>query len=159
MRVTHEFGPCFDSESEILILGSIPSLKSREVGFYYGHPQNRFWSVLSHVYGKAIGKQQTEKEQFLKEHHIALWDVLESCEIEGSSDLSIQNPIVNDISIIIKASKVRKIYTTGKKAYELYQKYCFPQTHIEAVCLPSTSPANCAWNLEKLVEAYQVLLQ
>lgn len=156
--VKHEFPPCFDENSEILILGSIPSIKSREVGFYYGHPKNRFWKVLECIYQETISEDIESKKSFLKRYHIALWDVLASCEIKGSSDASIENPIPNDINFILDNSKVKRIYTSGKKAYELYQKYCYPITKKEAILLPSTSPANAAMNLEKLIQAYKIIL-
>lgn len=156
--VKHEFPPYFDENSEILILGSIPSAQSRKVGFYYGHPKNRFWKVLESIYQEAILEDIENKKAFLKRHHIALWDVLASCEIKGSSDASIQNPTPNDILSILNNSKVKCIYTSGKKAYELYQKYCYPMTKKEAILLPSTSPANAAMNLEKLVQAYKIIL-
>lgn len=153
--VKHEFPPFFDSNSKILILGTIPSLKSREVGFYYGHPQNRFWKVLENVYNETIQNDIEGKKEFLKRHHIALWDVLASCKIHGSSDSSIQNPIPNNISYVLQNSKIAYIYTTGRKAYDLYQKYCYPVTKKEAILLPSTSPANATMHLEQLIEAYK----
>ncbi len=152
--IKHEFPPYYDANSKILILGTIPSVKSREVGFYYCHPQNRFWKVLANLYQEEIPHTIEEKKQFLTHHHIALWDVLASCAIEGSSDQSIRCPICNDLSVILNHSAVEKIYTTGKKAYDLYQKYCYPKTKIDAILLPSTSPANAAYSLEKLVKAY-----
>ncbi len=155
--IKHELSPIYNAHSKVLILGSIPSRKSREVGFYYGHPQNRFWKVLEKIYHEKIPNQVDAKIEFLYHHSIALWDVLASCEIEGSSDASIQNPIPNDILEIIKHSQIKKIYTTGKKAYQLYQKYCYPHTHIEAILLPSTSPANATKSLDQLVEDYSII--
>lgn len=156
-KVIHEIPPVYDAHSKILILGSIPSLKSREIGFYYGHPQNRFWRVLAAIYQEKIPRTKEEKINFLHRHQIALWDVLASCTITGSSDQSIRNPVPNDFSNICKQCKIEKIYTTGKKAYQLYQKYCFPLTKKSAILLPSTSPANAAYSFEKLVEAYSIL--
>ena len=155
--VYHTFDVFYNSDSEILILGSMPSITSREKGFYYMHPQNRFWIVLGLVFNEEIGSTIEEKKKFLIKHKIALWDVLESCEINGSSDASIKNVIPNDIKSIIDKSNIKYIYTVGKKAYELYNKYCMNETGIEAVCLYSTSPANCRISLEKLVENYQVI--
>lgn len=158
-KVIHEFMPIYDKYSKILILGSIPSKKSREVGFYYGHPKNRFWKVVSSVFNEEMPKSIRDKQLFLKKHHIALWDVLASCEIEGSKDMSIHNPIPNDISVMIEHSQIQKIYTTGMKAYQLYQKYCFPITKIEAIYLPSTSPANAVKSVEQLIKEYSVILE
>lgn len=159
MRVTHEFEPFYDENSKILILGSIPSPKSRELGFYYMHPQNRFWKVLSSVFGEEVPLYIDDKKQFLKRHNIALWDVLESCDIDGASDSSIKNPIPNDIEKILENSKVEKIYTTGKTAHKLYNKYILNKIGIEAKCLSSTSPANARMSLEELVNEYKSLLK
>lgn len=158
MKVTHEFGPFYDENSKILILGSIPSPKSRELGFYYMHPQNRFWSVLSNIFGEDIPVTIMSKKEFLKRHNIALWDVLESCEIEGASDSSIKAPIPNDINKIIKNSKVKRVYTTGLTAYKFYNKYIFKSVGIEAICLPSTSSANAKMSFDKLVHEYKKIL-
>lgn len=156
MKVIHPLMPIYDKDSKVLILGSMPSVKSREVGFYYGHPKNRFWKTLEKVYKETIGESQEEKISFLKNHHIALFDVLKSCDIASSKDQSIKNPIPNDFTEILKNSKIKVIFTTGRKAYELYQKYCYPKTKIEAIYLPSTSPCNCPKGIEeRLVLAYQ----
>lgn len=152
--VTHEFGAFFDEESRVLILGTIPSPKSREQGFYYGHPQNRFWKVLADVLDKKTPQTVEERQIFLKENHIALWDVLESCEIKGASDVSIRNARPNDMNRILQAADIRAIFATGAKAAQLYKKLCFPECGVEAVRLPSTSPANCGCSDEKLREAY-----
>lgn len=154
-RVYHEFPPFFEKNSKILILGSIPSVKSREEGFYYAHPSNRFWKVLSTVLEEELPKTVEEKKHLLKKHHIALWDVLESCTIEGSSDQSIKEIKVNDITSILKQTSIKKIYTTGKKASDLYQKYILKETNKEAYPLPSTSAANGAYHLSDLIEAYR----
>lgn len=156
-RVNHTFDAYYNNDSEILILGSMPSVKSREIGFYYMHPQNRFWKVLELVYNEKIGDTINEKKFFLKSHKIALWDVIESCDINGSSDSSIKNIKVNDIKNLINKTNIHSIYTTGKKSYELYNKYCLKDTGREAISLYSTSPANCRISLEKLVENYQVI--
>ena len=168
-RVTHEFPALYDRESRVLLLGSIPSPKSREMAFYYGHPQNRFWKVMAIVLGEATiseiaagkGAPETiaQKKAMLKKHHIALWDVLDSCTIVGASDTSIEDPVVNNIGELVKKSKVSRIFCTGATAYNLYKKFCANDIGIEAIKLPSTSPANCAVSLEKLVEAYKVILK
>lgn len=153
--VTHEFGAFFDKDSRVLILGTIPSPKSREQGFYYGHPQNRFWKVLADVLGEKVVPQTVEeRKKFLKRNRIALWDVLESCEIKGASDVSIRNARPNDMNRILQAADIRAIFATGAKAAQLYKKLCFPECGVEAVRLPSTSPANCGCSDEKLREAY-----
>ena len=157
-RVSHEFPAVYDRESRVLLLGSIPSPKSREVGFYYGHPQNRFWKVLAAVLGEDAPATIPQKKNMLKKHHIALWDVLESCTIVGASDTSIEDVVPNKISGLVKASKASRIFCTGATAYRLYQKYCAAEVGIDAVKLPSTSPANCAVSMEKLVEAYRAIL-
>lgn len=156
-HVTHTFEPVFNRESRILILGSFPSVKSRENNFYYGHPQNRFWKVLAGVLEEAVPQTIEEKKQFLLEHHIAVWDVIESCTIIGSSDSSIKDVTVNDFSKVLERSQIETIYVNGGKAYDLYHKYAEKQTGIPAVKLPSTSPANAAWNLEKLCAAWSVI--
>lgn len=152
--VTHEFDAFFDKDSRVLILGTIHSPKSREQGFYYGHPQNRFWKVLADVLGEEFPQTVEERKRFLKRNHIALWDVLESCEIKGASDVSIRNARPNDMNRILQAADIRAIFATGAKAAQLYKKLCFPECGVEAVRLPSTSPANCACSYEKLREAY-----
>ena len=157
MKVNHTFDAFFNFDSKILILGSMPSIKSRELAFYYMHPQNRFWRVLEKVFDENIGDSISDKKDFLKKHKIALWDVIESCNIRGSSDISIKDVKVNDINKIIKNSNVRVIFTTGKKAYDLYNKYCFKDTNINAIWLYSTSPANCAISFERLVDNYKII--
>lgn len=156
-KVKHTIGPFYQSDSEILILGSFPSVKSRDENFYYMHPQNRFWKVLSKVFNDDIENSVEGKRKFLIKHKIALWDVIESCEITGSSDMSIKNIKVNKIAELIKNSKVKYIFTTGKKAYNLYNKYCLKDTNIHAIPLYSTSPANAKYSLVELVENYKVI--
>lgn len=151
----HEIDPFYDCHSEILILGSFPSPKSRETGFYYGHPQNRFWKILSLVFGEPAPVSTDEKKNFLRRHRIALWDVIASCEIAGAGDQSIRNPVPNDISLILSRAPIRKILTTGTAASRLYRKLCLPVTGVEAVALPSPSPANCATPLSVLTEVYR----
>lgn len=155
--VSHEFPAVYDRNSRVLLLGSIPSPKSREVGFYYGHPQNRFWKVLAQVLGEPVPESIPQKKAMLKKHHVALWDVLESCTIVGASDTSIEDVVPNKIGELVKKSKVSRIFCTGATAHKLYQKYCAKDVGIDAERLPSTSPANCAVSLEKLVEAYRVV--
>lgn len=145
--------PVYDSESRILILGSFPSVKSRQSNFYYGHPQNRFWKVLSELYNVPLLKTQAEKEAFLLEHHLALWDVISSLDISGSSDASIKNARVNKLEKILDKANIQHIYTNGKTAYNLFKKYfSYPVTY-----LPSTSPANASYKLEDLLTAWKVI--
>ena len=137
---------------------SFPSVKSREAGFFYGHPQNRFWKVLANVFQAEVPGTIEEKKAFLFEHRIAVWDVIGQCEITGSSDSSIRNVVPNPISKILETTKIEQIFVNGKKAEQLYQRYIYPQTKRNAICLPSTSPANASWNLEKLTEAWKIVL-
>lgn len=153
--VTHELEPYYNRDSRILILGSIPSVKSREYGFYYMHPQNKFWKVLTSVYEEELPDTIESKKAFLKRHHLALWDVIASCEIHGSSDSSIKKVVPNDINHLLRNSKIDIIFTTGKKAQALYEKYCYPSTGIPAIYLPSTSPANIGnYSFEMLKQEY-----
>lgn len=156
-HLTHTFDPVFDKNSKVLILGSFPSVKSRENNSYYGHPQNRFWKVLAKVFEVDVPETIEEKKAFLLEHNIAVWDVIESCTIIGSSDTSIKDVVVNDFSKVLNGSAIERIYVNGGKAYELYHKYAEEKTGIKAVKLPSTSPANAAWSLEKLCDAWNVI--
>lgn len=149
MKVSHPLTPIYNKNSKVLILGTIPSIKSREIGFYYGNPKNRFWKTLSKVFEEEIGESKREKINFLLKHNIALFDVLKSCDISSSSDNTIKNPIPNNLNKIIKNSNIKYIFTTGKKAYELYMKYCYEDTGIKAIYLPSTSPANCPKGIEE----------
>ena len=155
----HTFEPVFDEESRILILGSFPSIKSRENHFFYGHPQNRFWKVMAGVLAWKVPVTIDEKKEMLLSNHVAVWDVIASCSIQGSSDTSIKDVVVNDFSRILNHSKVERIYVNGGKAYELYVKYAEKETGIKAIKLPSTSPANAAWSLERLTEAWRELIQ
>ena len=154
----HPIEPVYDKYSKILILGSFPSVKSREEGFFYGHSQNRFWRVLSAVCKADTPVTIQEKKQFLLDNHIAVWDVIKSCDIVGSSDSSIKNVVPNDLNIILGSADIKQIYVNGKKAEELYKKYIEPKIKREAICLPSTSPANAMWKLERLVEEWGRLL-
>lgn len=155
--VIHEIQPVYDKDSKILILGSFPSVKSREMGFFYGHPQNRFWKVLAHILETDIPETIEEKKKMLIEHHIAVWDVIASCTITGSSDSSIKDVIPNDFSEILSTAKIKRIYANGATAFKLYEKYAKKITGIEAVKLPSTSPANAAFGLEKLIEKWKII--
>ena len=153
----HPIPPLYNKNSQILILGSFPSVKSREQMFFYGHPQNRFWKVISAVFNCDEPTTIEEKKKFLFENGIALWDVIASCEIEGSSDSSIKNVVVNDISEILNEADINQIFVNGKTAEKYFKKYMKPLINKDAVCLPSTSPANAAWNVEKLVEKWSVI--
>ncbi len=153
----HPFGPVFDRSSEILILGSFPSQKSREQMFFYGHPQNRFWQVTSSVFEQKTPSDIEEKRQFLLSNGIAVWDVIASCDIVGSSDSSIKNVVVNDLSEILSTADIKRIFVNGKTAEKYYNKYTKTKLGREAICLPSTSPANAAWTLERLIEAWRVI--
>lgn len=155
MKVFHTLDPIYDKNSKILILGSMPSVKSRELGFYYAHPRNRFWSTLEKIYNEKINNTKEDKINFLIKHNIALFDVLKSCEINSSSDSSIKDTIPNDLTDILNNSNIKIIFTTGKKAYDLYNKYLKDKTGIEAILLPSTSPANSPKGIEKkLLNSY-----
>lgn len=151
----HPIPPVYDRHSTILILGSFPSVKSREAGFFYGHPQNRFWKVTAAVFGEKVPETIPEKRAFLLRNRVALWDVIASCDIEGSADSTIKNVVPNDLSGILGTADIRRIYTNGKTADALYRKYLRPVTGRDAVCLPSTSPANAAWSLERLTERWK----
>ena len=153
-KVLHEFPPVYNEYSKILILGSFPSVKSREQQFYYGHPQNRFWKVLSGVFQTVVPQSIAEKKTFLLSHGIALWDVIASCRITGSSDSSIHDVEVNDFQPILKTASIQTIYANGNAAGKYYEKYAKEKTGREIIILPSTSPANAAWSLEKLIEVY-----
>lgn len=152
--LTHPFPPVYDRESRILILGSFPSVKSREEGFYYGNPRNRFWKLLEIIFSTKLSTID-EKKAFLLSRHIALWDCIASCRIHASSDSSITDAVPNDIASLVKRSMIEKIITNGNKAYEVYMKYIYPVVKTEAVRLPSTSPANAACSLEKLTQAWK----
>ena len=154
-HITHEFEPIFDERSRILILGTLPSVKSREGQFYYHHPQNRFWKVLAKICKTEPPATIAEKKAMLLEHGIAIWDVVQSCDIIGSSDSSIKNVTPADLSVILRQAPVKTIFLNGGKAWDLYQKYCAGMTELPAVKLPSTSPANAAWSLEKLVTVWE----
>lgn len=153
--IKHPIKPLYDENSKILILGSFPSVKSREQMFFYGHPQNRFWRVIAGVFGEEIPQTVEEKSAFVLSHNIALTDVIGSCDIVGSSDSSIKNAKPNDLSVILKNANIEKIFVNGKTAEKYYIKYQKALTGRDAVCLPSTSPANAAWSLERLIEEWK----
>lgn len=156
-KEVHHIEPVFDENSRILILGSFPSVKSREGNFFYHHPQNRFWKVIAAVTGCGIPCTIEEKKTLLLKNRIAVWDVIASCEIEGSSDSSIKNVVPNDIDRILNMGKIENIYTNGGTASRLYRKYCQKKTGMEDVKLPSTSPANASYSLERLVKEWHII--
>lgn len=155
--LSHPFPPFFDGKSRILILGSFPSVKSREQGFYYGHRQNRFWKVTSSIFGRELPETLGDKKLFLGDCRIALWDVIASCEICGSSDASIRKAVPNDMARILGHADIRAIFCNGRKAGELFDRYIKNTALRGAVTLPSTSPANAAWSLERLIDAWQCI--
>lgn len=157
-NITHTFEPIYNQDSKILILGNFPSVKSRENQFYYGHPQNRFWKVLANLLECEIPTTIEEKKKMLLGNGVAIWDVIASCSIVGSSDTSIKDVVVNDFSEVLQKSQIERIYANGTKAYKLYHKYAEEKTGMKAIKLPSTSPANAAWNLEKLCSAWKKII-
>ncbi len=158
-QLSHEFPPFYDADSRILILGSFPSVKSREQQFYYGHPQNRFWKVLAGLLQEPPLQTVEEKKAFLLRNHIALWDVIDSCEIIASSDSSIRNVTVTDLGRILNSCSIRRIYTNGGTAKKLFEKYQRDRYGAEAVGLPSTSPANASYSLERLMQEWGCILK
>lgn len=157
--VVHPIAPLFSSHAHTLILGSFPSVKSREGMFFYHHPQNRFWHVLSSLFNENLPHTVDEKRALILHHNLALWDVIGSCTIDGSDDASIRDVVVNDLTPIFSAAPVTRIFCNGKTAHKLYCKHQLPHTGIEAICLPSTSPANAQWSLDRLCQAWQVIVQ
>ena len=156
-RAYHLIEPVYNKDSKILILGSFPSVKSREAMFFYHHPQNRFWKVLAGLFGEDTPETIPERKQFLLEHNIALWDVIASCEITGSSDSSIRNVEVNDLDGILKKTDIRHIYTNGGLADKLYHRCFDERISLPVTKLPSTSPANAAYSLQRLLECWRVI--
>ena len=152
--LVHPIPPTWDERSELLILGSFPSVKSREMRYFYGHPQNRFWRVLAALFDEPFPETVEQRRDLLLRHHIAVWDVIASCSIVGSSDSSIRDVRVNDLRPILDGAPIRRIYTNGGKAGELYRRFSQPLTGRPAIVLPSTSPANAAWSLDRLVETW-----
>lgn len=156
--VEHPLAPIYNADTRVLILGTMPSPESRRRGFYYAHPNNRFWPVLAAVLGEAMPQDDAGKREMALRHGVGLWDVLRSCTIDGAADSSIKNPVPNDIAALIEASKVKAVFATGQQAYRLYTKLCLVNTGVEAVALPSPSPANCACKYETLIAAYSRIL-
>ena len=157
-KVTHPFAPVVDEGCHTLILGSFPSVKSRENAFYYGHPQNRFWRVLAAVFGERVPEDIPSKTAMLLRHGLALWDVIASCEIEGSSDASVKNAVPVEIARVLQTAPIRRVVCNGALAAKMYRRYLLPLTGIEALTAPSTSPANATWSLKRLTEAWRGLL-
>lgn len=157
MKVYHNFKPIYNKYSKILILGSIPSVISRNQGFYYANKNNRFWTILESLFKVNLNSNE-EKEKFLLNNNIALWDVIKTCDITGSSDSSIKNVEVNDISKIIKDSEIETIFVTGKTALNNYNKYLKDKVKKDAIYLPSPSSANASFSLEKLIQEYKIIL-
>lgn len=149
-RIVHPIPPLFNENSNTLILGSFPSVKSREAMFFYGHPQNRFWKLMALLFDEEFPQTVDEKKRLILTHHLALWDTIHSCTITGSSDSSIRDVVPNDLSVILENSRVSRIFCNGTASHTLYQKYIFPSIGIKAQRLPSTSPANAAWSLQRL---------
>ena len=158
MREFHTIPPLYKENSKILILGSFPSVKSRETEFFYGHPQNRFWKVMAALFREKIPESTEEKKSLLLSHGVALWDAVYSCDIVGSSDSSIKNVIPNDILFILSKTSVSKIFLNGKTAEKYYKKYIEKDVDIKAVCLPSTSPANASVSLDELIKKWSVII-
>ena len=155
MRLQHTIHPFYSADSRVLILGSFPSVKSRESGFFYGHPQNRFWRVLAALWDEDVPQTVAEKRNFLHYYRLAAWDVIAECEIIGSSDASIRGAIPNDLQEIFSKADIRAVFVNGGTASKLYKKYM--KEYPSAVTLPSTSPANAAWDLQRLVNAWQIV--
>ena len=158
MTLIHPIDPVYDKDSRILILGSFPSVKSRESGFFYGHPQNRFWKILAAVFQESVPDTIQAKKDFLLRNHVAVWDVIRSCDISGSADTSIRNASVNDLSIILNEAKIERICANGTTAEKLYRSHLEKQTGRQIVLLPSSSPANAAYSLERLIRSWSAAL-
>lgn len=157
--VEHTLKPIFDGNSKILILGTMPSPKSRQNNFYYGNPQNRFWRVMADILKEPLPQNNQQRKELMLSHGIALWDVLKSCTIDGADDSTIKNPVPNDLSLVISQTQIKTVFTTGKKAYSLYNRFCRKSTGLDALSLPSTSPANCShYTYEDILREYSVLL-
>ena len=154
----HPIPPIYDERSTVLILGSFPSVRSREVGFFYGHPQNRFWKVVAALFEEAVPETVEQKKGFLLDHHIALWDVAAACEIDGSADSTLRRVLPNDFSPLLEQAPIRRIFVNGKTAEKYYNQLIRPRIQKDAIVLPSTSPANATWSLERLIDAWRVVL-
>ena len=157
-HIVHPIEPLYDADSKILILGSFPSVKSREQMFFYGHKQNRFWKVMAEVLQEEVPQTIPQKKALLYRHHIAVWDVIYSCDIEGSADSSIKNVVPTDLKSIIEKTQITRVFCNGKASGGYYAKYRGKETKIPAVTLPSTSPANAAWGVERLVEEWKQII-
>ncbi len=157
VRVIHPIEPIWDSDSRILILGSFPSVRSRQAQFYYAHPQNRFWPLLSRMFNEPLPVSIEERRAFALRHGIALWDVIQSCAITGSSDASIRDVQANDLSALLSQTQISRIFLNGQQAFRLYERYCTQSCAMPAIPLPSTSPANAAWSMDRLMEAWKVI--
>ncbi|MBR0352044.1 MAG: DNA-deoxyinosine glycosylase [Oscillospiraceae bacterium] len=158
-HIVHPFPPLFDENSEILILGSLPSVKSREQMFFYGHPQNRFWPLMARLLNEPEPRSIEEKKELVLKHHIALWDTICSCDIIGSGDSSIKNVVPTDLKPILQGSKVSRIYCNGRTSWKYFRRYQERELGIEAQALPSTSPANAAWTMDMLASAWKIILE
>ena len=156
-KIVHPIPPLFNEASKTLILGSFPSVKSREAMFFYGHPQNRFWRLMALLFEAEVPETVEEKTHLVLTHRLALWDTIHSCTITGSSDSSIRDVVPNDLSVILNNSRVDRVFCNGAASYKLYQKYIYPQTKLHAAQLPSTSPANAAWSMERLQKAWEII--
>ena len=159
MKVYHTLEPIYSKNSTVLILGSMPSVVSREKQFYYRHPQNRFWRVLAALTNNPLPQTNEEMKNMLQTSGIALWDVISSCEITGSSDASIKDVTVNDIGLILKSASIKAVFLNGSKAGQLYRRYCKTTEDIPKTVLPSTSPANASYSLERLIESWSIIKQ
>ena len=155
----HVFEPVWNKESRVLILGTFPSVKSRENNFYYGHPKNRFWKVIAYLTDSQVPETIEQKKNMLIDKHIAIWDVIASCSITGSSDSSIKDVVPNDLTQILKEGNITNIYANGAKAYELYMKYTYKSTGMDIIKLPSTSPANAVYTIDRLVQEWKVVTE
>jgi len=158
-NIIHPIPPLYDANSRVLILGSFPSVKSREAMFFYGHPQNRFWKLMALLFDADVPSTVEEKKRLVLSHGIAMWDTIHSCTITGSSDSSIRDVVPNDLSVILNNSRVKRIFCNGAASHRLYQKYIYPMNNIPAQKLPSTSPANAAWSLDRLAEAWKIICE
>ena len=158
-HIVHPFPPLFDRNSRILILGSLPSVKSREQMFFYGHPQNRFWPLIAALFSEAEPRSTEEKKELVLRHGIALWDSIYSCDIIGSGDSSIRNVVPTDLSPIFETADIKKVFCNGGTSWKYYHRYQEKELGIEAQALPSTSPANAAWTMDRLVSAWKIILE
>ena len=156
-KIIHPIPPLYDDNSRILILGSFPSVKSREAMFFYGHPQNRFWKLTARLFDEYVPQTIEEKRSLMLRHHIAMWDTIHSCTIVGSSDSSIKDVVPNDLSVILDNSQVEAIFCNGAASHKLYMKYIYPTTGLKAVKLPSTSPANAAYSMDRLAKEWKII--